>query len=112
MTEIKLNVVGITINGKVVEFYKMSFGFRRKLIEVQLKAAKMVEEYARIADVEPTRDAVLASDKVTEVQKLELGNAYLDVQSALAELFVNKEDANLLDLLDEDGISTLIIALQ
>lgn len=109
---IEINKVGIEIDGTVYEFYKMSFGFRRKLIEVQLAAAKLVEEVAKKNGVEPDRNIVLNSEKVSEIEKLEIGNAYLDVQYAMQELFVDKDQANILDRLDDIGVTQLIGALQ
>lgn len=109
---IEVNKVGIDIDGKVYQFIKMNFGFRRTLIEVQLKAAKLVEETAKKYGTDLDRESVLASDKVSEIDKLEIGSAYLDVQYALQELFVNKEESDILDRLDDLGVAQLIAALQ
>lgn len=109
---IEIDKVGIDIDGKVYEMYKMNFGLRRKLIEVQLIAARLVEDIAKKAGVEPDRDVVMSSNKVSEINKLEIGEAYLNVQTCLNELFVKPEEASIIDKLDDLSIAQLIGALQ
>lgn len=107
---IQLNKVGIDIDGKVYNFYKMSFGFQRKLIEVQSNLSKKTEAMAKkygIAAAEVTTSA-----EVSDSDKLELAKASLDMQDALAGLFVDPEEAKILDNFDAESVKQLIEALQ
>jgi len=107
---ITLNKVGVEIDGKVYQFYKLSFGFQRKLVEVQSNLNKLTNETAKKYGVDVSE--VNDSDKVPEEAKLEIAKAGLELQEALATLFVNPEEAKILDNFDEDSLTQLIEALK
>lgn len=107
---IELNKVGIEIDGKVYEFYKISFGFQRKLIEVQSNLDKMTNEIAKKYEIDVKE--VNTSDKVSNTEKLALARTSFEMQDALAGLFVNEKEAVILDKLSTDNVSELITALQ
>jgi hypothetical protein len=107
---ITLNKVGVEIDGKVYEFYKLSFGFQRKLVEVQSNLNKLTNETAKKYGVDVSE--VNNSDKVPEEAKLEIAKAGLELQEALATLFVNPEEAKILDNFDGDSLTQLIEALK
>lgn len=107
---ITLNKVGVEIDGKVYNFYKLSFGFQRKLVEVQSNLNKLTNETAKKYGVDVSE--VNNSDKVPEEAKLEIAKAGLELQEALATLFVNPEEASILDNFDGDSLAQLIEALK
>ena len=107
---IELNKVGIEIDGKVYQFYKMSFGFQRKLIEVQSNLDKMTNEIAKKYEI--GIDEINTSDKVSNTEKLAIAKASLEMQDALTGLFVNEKEAVILDNFSADNVSELITALQ
>lgn len=107
---IELNKVGIEIDGKVYQFYKMSFGFQRKLIEVQNNLDIMTNEIAKKYEIDVKE--VNTSDKVSNTEKLAIAKASLEMQDALAGLFVNEKEAVILDNFSTDNVSELITALQ
>jgi len=106
---IELNKVGIEIDGKVYQFYKMNFGFQRKMIELQSNMNKLINETAKKYEIEASE--VSLSDKVPKEIKLELSMIGLDIQQAVANLLVNKDDAQILDYFDSDSSAKLIEAL-
>lgn len=106
---IKLNIVGIDIAGKVYKFYKLSLGFQRKLVEAQTNINKVQNGIAKKYDIKA--DDVSTSEKVSEDEKLDLARKSLEVQDALTSLFVNPEEAKVLDNFDGDNIEELIEAL-
>jgi hypothetical protein len=107
---ITLNKVGVEIDGKVYEFYKLSFGFQRKLVEVQSNLNKLTNETAKKYGVDVSE--VNDSDKVPEDAKLEIAKAGLELQEALATLFVDPKEAKILDNFDGDSLTQLIEALK
>lgn len=107
---ITLNKVGIEIDGKVYEFYKLSFGFQRKLIEVQSNVSKLQNTLAKKYSIEVSE--LDTSDKVTNDEKLELAKAGLEVTDALRGLFVNKEEAVILDNFDSENLTELVNSLK
>lgn len=107
---ITLNKVGVEIDGKVYQFYKLSFGFQRKLVEVQSNINKLNNEIAKKYNIDASE--VNTSDKVSETKKLEVAKAGLELQSALTSLFVNPDEAKILDNFDGDNLTQLIEALK
>lgn len=107
---IKLNRVKIEIDGKEYEFYKLSFGFQRKLIEVQSKINKLQNEIAKKYGVDVQE--ITTSDKIPDNDKLELAKSSLELQDVIASLFVNPEEAKILDNFDGTNIGELIEALK
>lgn len=107
---IQLNKVGVEIDGKIYQFYKLSFGFQRRLIEVQSNLNKLSNETAKKYNVEV--EEVTDSPKVPEADKLEIAKAGLELQGALSSLFVNPEEASILDNFDGDSLTQLIEALK
>ena len=107
---IELNKVGIEIDGKVYQFYKLSFGFQRKLIEVQSNLNKLQNEVAKKYGI-PV-EGIVESKEVTDTEKLQIATAGMELQGVLASLFVNKDEADVLDNFDESNIGELILALQ
>ena len=105
---IELNKVGVEIDGKVYEMRKMSFGFQRRMIALQTSINDTQKRLAKKYNV--------AIDKldgvITPEEQLELANLSLSVQEVASELFVNKEEAEILDHFDQDALSQLIKALQ
>ena len=105
---IELNKVGIEIDGKVYEMRKMNFGFQRRMIALQTSINDIQKRLAKKYNV--------AADKlagvITPEEQLELANLSLSVQEVASELFVNKEEAEILDHFDQDALSQLIKALQ
>ena len=105
---IELNKVGIEIDGKVYEMRKMSFRFQRSMIALQTSINDTQKRLAKKYNV--------ATDKldgvITAEEQLELANLSLTVQEVASELFVNKEEAEILDHFDQDSLSKLIEALQ
>ena len=105
---IELNKVGIEIDGKVYEMRKMSFGFQRRMIALQTSINDTQKRLAKKYDVAPDKlDGVITAE-----EQLELANLSLSVQEVAAELFVNKEEAEILDHFDKDSLGKLIEALQ
>ena len=105
---IELNKVGIEIDGKVYEMRKMSFGFQRRMIALQTSINDTQKRLAKKYNVATDKlDGVISAD-----EQLELANLSLSVQEVAAELFVNKEEAEILDHFDQDSLSKLIEALQ
>jgi len=107
---ITLNRVGIEIDGKTYEFYKLSFGFQRRLIEVQSNLNKLQNEVAKKYEVEVSD--INTSDLIPESEKLEIARAGLELQDAIASLFVKPEEAKILDNFDGSNIGELIEALK
>lgn len=107
---ITLNRVKIEIDGKEYEFYKLSFGFQRKLIEVQSKINKLQNEIAKKYGVDVQE--ITTSDKIPDNDKLELAKSSLELQDVIASLFVNPEEAKILDNFDGTNIGELIEALK
>lgn len=105
---IELNKVGIEIDGRVYEMRKMSFGFQRRMIALQTSINDTQKKLAKKYSV--------ATDKldgvITAEEQLELANLSLSVQEVASELFVHKEEAEILDHFDQDALSKLIKALQ
>lgn len=107
---IELNRVGVEIDGKVYQFYKMSFGFQRKLVELQSQLGELTNALAKKYEI--LSDEVTSSEKVTQDEKLQLAKKSLEMQDALAMLFVNQEESKILDNFDGDNVAELIKALQ
>lgn len=107
---ITLNRIRIEIDGKEYEFYKLTFAFQRKLIEVQSSLNKLQNEIAKKYDVDVAD--INESDKVPDGDKLEIAKASLQMQDAIASLFVNPEEAKILDNFDSSNIGELIEALK
>lgn len=107
---IELNKVGIEIDGKVYQMYKLSFGFQRKLIEVQSEIKKLQNEAAKKYNIDVTE--VTTSDEVTDEEKMAIANAGIKMQDALAGLFVIPQEASILDNFDNTNIGQLIEALK
>lgn len=105
---ITLNTVGIEIDGKVYQMRKMSFGFQRRMIALQTSINDTQKKLAKKYDVSTNKlDGVITAE-----EQLELANLSLSVQEVASELFVNKEEAEILDYFDQDSLSKLIEALQ
>lgn len=105
---IELNKVGIEIDGKVYQMRKMSFGFQRRMIALQTSINDTQKRLAKKYDVSTDKlDGV-----ITDEEKLELANLSLSVQEVVSELFVNKEEAEILDYFDQDALTKLIEALK
>lgn len=107
---ITLNKVGVDIDGQVFQFYKLTFGFQRKLVEVQSNLNKLQNDIAKKYDIDV--QAVQTSDQVSDSEKLDITRASLEFQDALKSLFVNKDEAVILDNFDGDNIGELIEALK
>lgn len=107
---IQLNKVGVEIDGKVYQLYKLSFGFQRKLIEVQSNMNKMQNEVAKKYNVEV--EAINDSAEVPESVKLDLARAGLELQDAIGSLFVEPSEAKILDNFDGSNIGELIESLK
>lgn len=108
--KIELNKVGIDIDGKVYNFYKLNFGFQRKLVELQSELNKLQNEIAKKYDIEP--EAVSDSSKVSESEKLEVAKLGMSIQGTIADLMINQKEIDILDKLDGNNISQLIEALK
>lgn len=106
---ITLNRVKIEIDGKEYEFYKLNFAFQRKLIEVQSNINKLQNEIAKKYGVDVQE--ITTSDKIPDNDKLELAKSSLELQDVIASLFVNPEEAKILDNFDGTNIEELIEAL-
>lgn len=91
-------------------FYKISFGFQRRLVEVQSNLNKLQNEVAKKYDI--TVEEIIESKEVTDTEKLLIASTGMEIQEVLAALFVNKEEASVLDNFDESNIGELILALQ
>lgn len=105
---ITLNTVGIEIDGKVYQMRKMNFGFQRRMIALQTSINDIQKRLAKKYNVSTDKlDGV-----ITPEEQLELANLSLSVQEVASELFVNKEEAEILDNFDQDALSQLIQALQ
>lgn len=107
---IQLNKVGVEIDGKVYQMYKLNLGFRRAVIEVQSSLRKLKKELAKKYDI--GIDEVELSDKVSEDEKLEMVKIGLALQSSLSKLFVNPKEAVILDSFDDTNIGELIKSLE
>lgn len=107
---ITLNRVGVEIDGKVYNFYKLSFGFQRRLIEVQSSLDKLQNDIAKKYNIDIAD--VANSDKVSASEKLEIARAGLDIQEAMKSLFVNPEESAILDNFTADNVTELINALK
>ena len=105
---ITLNTVGIEIDGKVYQMRKMNFRFQRRMIALQTSINDTQKRLAKKYNVATDKlDGVITAD-----EQLELVNLSLSVQEVASELFVNKEEAEILDHFDQDSLSQLIKALQ
>lgn len=107
---ITLNRVGIEIDGQVYQLYKLSFGFQRKLIELQSNINKQTNEIAKKYSIDKAE--VSTSELVTQEEKLAIAELSLTMQDALAELFVNPEEAKILDNFSGHNVTELINSLQ
>ena len=107
---ITLNKVGIEIDGKVYQFYKLTFGFQRKLIAIQTNLNQLQNEIAKKHNI--SIEEIEESEKVSETDKLAIASAGLELQDALSALFVNPEEAKILDNFDGSNIGELIEALK
>lgn len=107
---ITLNRVHIEIDGKNYEFYKLSFGFQRKLIEVQSNVNKLQEDIARKYEIDV--EEVNVSEKVTDSEKLAIAKAGLELTEALKSLFVNPDESSIIDNFDSDNLTELINTLK
>ena len=107
---ITLNKVPIEIDGKTYEFYKLSFGFQRKLVEVQSKLNKMQNDVAKKYNIDVA--TINESPEVSEGEKLEIARSGLELQDAIGGLFVNPAEAAILDNFDGSNIGELIEALK
>lgn len=107
---IELNKVGVEIDGKVYQLYKLTFGFQRRLVEVQSNLNKMQNEVAKKYDV--AIESINESNKVPEDEKIEIAKAGLQLQDAIAGLFVVPEEAAILDNFDGTNIGELIESLK
>lgn len=105
---ITLNTVGIEIDGKVYEMRKMSFRFQRSMIALQASINDAQKRLAKKYDVSTDK----LNGAITPEEQLEIANLSLSVQEVVSELFVNKEEAEILDHFDQDSLSKLIEALQ
>jgi len=110
MAGISLNKVAIEIDGKTYEFYKANLGFQRRLVEAQSNLDKLVDEIAKKYDVD--YDEVTTSDKVSGRDKLELSKVGLGMIDIIASLFVNPEEAVILDSFSDNNVTELIEALK
>ena len=105
---ITLNTVGIEIDGNVYKMRKMNFGFQKRMIALQTSINDTQKRLAKKYEVSTDKlDGV-----ITPEEQLELANLSLSVQEVASELFVNKEEAEILDNFDQDSLSKLIEALQ
>ena len=105
---IELNKVDIEIDGKVYEMRKMNFRFQRRMIALQTSINDTQKRLAKKYDVSTDKlDGV-----ITPEEQLELANLSLSVQEVASELFVNKEEAEILDHFDQESLTKLIEALQ
>lgn len=105
---IELNKVGIEIDGKVYEMRKMNFGFQRRMIALQTSINDTQKRLAKKYEVSTDKlDGVITAE-----EQLELANLSLSVQEVASELFVNKEEAEILDHFDQESLTKLIEALQ
>ena len=107
---ITLNRIGVDIDGTVYEFYKLSFGFQRRLVEVQSRLNKLQNEIAKKYNIDVSE--INKSKEVTGTEKLEIASAALELQDAVASLFVKPEEAKILDNFDGTNIGLLIEALK
>lgn len=107
---IQLNKVGIEIDGTTYQFYKLTFGFQRRLVEVQSNLNKLQNAVAKKYNI-PVSE-VNESSQVSEEEKLEIARAGLEMQDALSGLFVNPDEASILDNFDSSNIGELIEALK
>lgn len=108
--KIELNKVGVDIDGKVYQFYKLNFGFQRKLVELQSTLDKLRNEIAKRHDIDIAE--VTSSDKVSKEDKLTVAKASMDIHSAMAGLVVNQDEVGVIDLLDSESLQQLIQALR
>lgn len=105
---IELNKVGIEIDGKVYQFRKMNFGFQRRMLELQSTISDKNKQYAKKYDVSVDE----LEKKLNQEEQLEMARLSLQMQEVVANLFVNKEEATILDDFDADNLTQLIEALQ
>lgn len=107
---ITLNKLNIEIDGTIYQFYKLTFRFQRQLIEVQSEISKLTNELAKKYSV-PAKD-ISENEAVSDEEKLELAKKGLELQDALATLFVNPEEAKILGNFDGDSLEQLIEILR
>lgn len=105
---IELNKVGIEIDGKVYQFRKMSFRFQRSMLEMQTAISEKNKKLAKKYDV-PVEEV---ESKMSDEERIEMAQLSLSIQEVVASLFVNKEEAVILDDFDADSLTQLITALQ
>lgn len=103
MAEIKINKVGIEIDGKVYEVYKLNFGTQRRLIEVRRSVNKLTKELLAKYETE---------DKIPEDETLELAEKNFAIIDLLAYQFVNPKEGKIVEKLDEGSLATLMEALR
>ena len=93
----------------------MNFGFRRGMIEMQNNLNKVLDEAAKAHDT--TADAIreALSDEnstlLTDAEKVNISNLSLEMQEVLASLFVNPDDAKILQYFDDANAAALIKAV-
>ena len=107
---IELNKVGIEIDGKVYQCYKINFGFQRHLIELQNNLNKLTNIISKKYSIEISE--IGTSDKPTNDEKMAISEGNLKIQDVLACLFINKDEAKILDNFDMQNAAELITALQ
>lgn len=103
MAEININKVGIEIDGKVYEVYKLNFGTQRRLIEVRRATNKLTKELLTKYKTE---------EEIPEDEQLELAEKNFVILDLLSEQFVNPEEGKIVEKLDETSIASFIEALR
>ncbi len=107
---IKLNVVGIEIDGKVYKVRKLPFGTRRKIVDLQ---SAILNEQKKISKKYNVKISEIASSKaVSQEDQLNLAKINMEIMDILAELFVVHEESSILDLFDDSNITEFINAIQ
>ena len=100
--KIKLNKVGIDINGKVYNFYKMNFGTRRKLVEIQNQMTKLKNDVLKNNSIDITSlndEAAASLPEKVQMEMLELDAA---AKNIFKELLVDQSEAEIIDMLQTD----------
>ena len=100
--KIELNKVGIDINGKVYNFYKMNFGTRRKLVEIQNQMTKLKNDVLKNNSVDITSlndDAAESLPEKVQMEMLELDAA---AKNIFKELLVDQSESEIIDMLQTD----------
>lgn len=104
---IELNKVGVEIDGKVYEMRKMSLGFQRRMVELQSNLSELRKKYEKKYGVTGSE----LDNKLTEDEKLTVSKMSVSIQGVIAGLFVNPDDAAILDQFSEDNVRELIAEL-